>query len=196
MATIYIVRHGNTFDAGDIVRRVGRRTDLPLSQSGQAQADALGKALSHLSFDKVLVSPLQRTRMTANAILAAQASPPAPVIENRLIEIDYGPDEGAAETDVVARLGEDAISRWDEQAIVPDGWQVDSDALKTAWRELLRQVEGTALMVTSNGVARFVLDVVGHEGADRKLKTGAYGVLDGEAENWRVREWNIRPDHA
>ena len=42
MTDIYIVRHGNTFDKGDVVTRVGARTDLPLSRSGFAQAEALG----------------------------------------------------------------------------------------------------------------------------------------------------------
>ena len=35
---LIIARHGNTFDAGDIPTRVGRRTDLPLVASGEAQA--------------------------------------------------------------------------------------------------------------------------------------------------------------
>ena len=38
---VYIVRHGNTFDKGDVVTRVGARTDLPLSSSGQTQAEQL-----------------------------------------------------------------------------------------------------------------------------------------------------------
>ncbi|MEL6754250.1 MAG: histidine phosphatase family protein, partial [Pseudomonadota bacterium] len=42
MQTLYIVRHGNTFDTGDTVLRVGGRTDLPLSTSGEMQATALG----------------------------------------------------------------------------------------------------------------------------------------------------------
>ena len=193
MAIVYIVRHGNTFDAGDIIRRVGRGTDLPLSQSGQAQAAALGQALADVAFDKALVSPLLRTRMTADAILSTQTVPPKPHYDDRLIEIDYGPDEGAPETDVIQRLGSDAIEAWDKDAIVPSGWQVDPDALTSAWRDLLGAATGTVLIVTSNGVARFVLDVAAHDGVARKLKTGAYGRLEGEGEDWRVRDWNIRP---
>ena len=34
MARVIICRHGNTFDKGDLVRRVGARTDLALSKSG------------------------------------------------------------------------------------------------------------------------------------------------------------------
>ena len=41
LVDIYIVRHGNTFDKGDVVTRVGARTDLGLSSSGQTQAEAL-----------------------------------------------------------------------------------------------------------------------------------------------------------
>ncbi len=41
MARLIILRHGNTFDTGDIPTRVGAHTDLSLSVSGRMQADAL-----------------------------------------------------------------------------------------------------------------------------------------------------------
>ena len=40
MSRVYIVRHGNTFDRGDVILRVGGRTDIPLSTSGIDQAKA------------------------------------------------------------------------------------------------------------------------------------------------------------
>lgn len=193
MARLYIVRHGNTFDRGEIVRRVGGRTDLPLSQSGQAQAQALAKAFAPIRFDHALVSPLRRTRLTAEAILSAQQHPPEMEFTESLIEIDYGPDEGQAEDKVVARIGEDAIHAWDRDAIVPDGWIVDPQAVRNGWRTLLQNLKGTVLIVTSNGVARFLLDIADHYGVDRKLKTGAYGVLEGENGMWRITDWNVRP---
>ncbi len=193
MARLYVVRHGNTFDHGDIVRRVGGRTDLPLSQSGQVQARALAKAFSSIRFDRALVSPLRRTRMTADAILDAQTQPPKAELTESLIEIDYGPDEGEAEDKVVARIGEDALRAWDRDAIVPDGWIIDPQAVRNGWRTLLQDLKGTVLIVTSNGVARFLLDIADHDGVDRKLKTGAYGVLEGENETWRITDWNVRP---
>lgn len=193
MATVHIVRHGNTFDSGDIVCRVGRDTDLPLSASGRKQADALGEALASHRFDRVIVSPLRRTRQTAEAILSQQAVPPTPAFDDRLIEIDYGPDEGRPESEVVGRLGQAAIDAWDRDAVVPEGWRVDPDGLRAAWTHLLADADGHVLMVTSNGVARFVLDVAAHDGAQRKLKTGAYGVLEGSGADWRVTAWNVRP---
>ena len=41
MTQLLIVRHGNTFETGETPRRVGLRTDLPLSSSGRKQANAL-----------------------------------------------------------------------------------------------------------------------------------------------------------
>ena len=67
------------------------------------------------------------------------------------------------------------------------------ETLKKAWRDLLDETDGTTLMVTSNGVARFVLDIVSHAGVARKLKTGAYGIVEGSGDDWRIRDWNIRP---
>ena len=42
---LLLVRHGNTFSPGDRVSWVGRGEDLPLVESGRAQASALGATL-------------------------------------------------------------------------------------------------------------------------------------------------------
>ena len=110
-----------------------------------------------------------------------------------LLEIDYGPDEGQPETRVIARLGEAALKRWDEDAIPPADWSVDPDQIRRDWQDILSEVQGTALIVTSNGIARFLLDLAHHHGVDRKLKTGAYGCLEEQANGWRITDWNVRP---
>ena len=58
---------------------------------------------------------------------------------------------------------------------------------------MLSELSGTTLIVTSNGIARFLLDVADHDGIDRKLKTGAYGRLENDGSGWTITEWNIRP---
>ena len=77
MANLYVVRHGNTFEAGEAPRRVGARTDLPLTAAGLAQAEALGRhfADAGIRFTAVLSGPLLRTRQTAAAIIAFSAAP-------------------------------------------------------------------------------------------------------------------------
>lgn len=196
-ARLYIVRHGNTFDPGDVVTRVGGRTDMALSSSGRAQALALARSFraSGIAFRSARSGPLARTRETALAILSLQSAAPELVTDLFLREIDYGPDENRPETDVLARIGAEALDRWEREGAPPPGWRVDPDALVANWQGLfvkLADAPGAHLIVTSNGVARFARTAAGDAGAG-KLRTGAWGViaLDGDAA--RVESWDERP---
>lgn len=194
MGRVYIVRHGNTFDKGDVILRVGGKTDLPLSSSGKAQARDLYEALSGIDFEMAYSSDLKRTRETAAAILGSQDY----VLAQFLTEVDYGPDEGRPETDVVNRLGREALSQWDKHAVSPDGWNVDAEGLRTAWQAFLATCEpiGNTLVVTSNGVARFILDVVARDkDVPLKLRTGSYGMIDLTPTGPVLAGWDIRPEH-
>jgi probable phosphoglycerate mutase len=198
---VTIVRHGNTFGPGEPVRRIGARTDLPLVAGGRDQADALGAAFAAggVVFDRALSAPLSRTRATIERILAAQ--PRAPSIEETdwLTEIDHGPDEGAAESAVVARIGQQALAAWDAEALPPEGWIVDERQRRQGWRSLWEKGAGRILIVTSNGAGRFAL--LSDEGLRRqaaalptlKLRTGAYGTIAREPGGLRIVEWDRRP---
>lgn len=200
MARLFVVRHGNTFDAGQTVTRVGGRTDLPLSVSGRQQAEALAAHFAGTRFVAALASPLERTRATARAILSRRTDAPTLLIRSFLREIDYGLDENQPEEAVVARIGASALKAWDEDGAPPDGWLVDPAAIRAGWAELLTEAAALApdanvLVVTSNGVARFLPDVVDMlpERLDRKLKTGAWGEVDAAASGARLTGWNLRP---
>lgn len=200
MATLYVVRHGNTFDAGDVVTRVGGRTDLPLSASGQTQAAALAAHFDGTRFAAALASPLERTRATARAILSRRTDSPALLIRSFLREIDYGPDENQPEEAVIARIGAAALKAWDEDGTPPEGWIVDPAAIRAGWAALLQEIAGlpadaNVLVVTSNGTARFLPDVVdaAPAGLDRKLKTGAWGEVSVTREGAAITDWNRRP---
>lgn len=204
MTDIYIVRHGNTFDKGDTITRVGARTDLPLSSSGQTQAEALAlhfMAIAPAGFSAAYCSALQRTRQTAEAILAVRDEQPRLETLEFLREVDYGVDENQPEDAVVARIGAAALAAWDEHAVPPPGWDVDPAGLKQAWRDLLQSITlsaaaGPVLIVTSNGIARFVLDAITDfeaEPASIKLKTGAYGHIRTSGDAVTLVRWNVRP---
>ena len=202
---VYIVRHGNTFDSGDTVTRVGARTDLALSVSGREQAERLGQhfAGAGIGFARIIAGPLKRTRETASLIQKAQSRRVPLEIAAFLREIDYGPDENRPEPDVVARLGEAALAAWEQDAVPPPGWKVDPDALTAAWTALFEvlaseDADGPALVVTSNGIARFALFAAasrsGTAGPDLKLKTGAYGIAEvSPGAPARITAWNERP---
>ena len=201
-----VVRHGNTFAAGETPRRIGGRTDLCLTEQGRDQARSLGAhfAQAGMHFDRVLVSPLKRTIETAELILAAQVGPGEPTIAEWLREVDHGPDENQPEEAVLARIGPDALAAWERRGEPPQGWRIDPDAQRAAWHRLLTQDgSGTSLIVTSNGVARFALlcDRALEEQATRlptlKLPTGGYGCIDRTLEQHRVPlqlvAWGVRP---
>lgn len=204
MTTLIIARHGNTFDKGETPRRVGARTDLPLSESGRVQALALGHWLkqSGLYPEAVYSSELQRTKETAQIALA-EAGYKEPVFPLAIFnEVDYGPDENLPEDAVIARLGTQALKDWDERAIVPQGWAFDPDRCIKDWQNFARHIvedeQDCVMVVTSNGIARFAPHITGDfEGfiAAHKLKisTGAVCVLEYLDERWHVRDWNIRP---
>ncbi len=133
--TLIIARHGNTFTADETPRRVGLKTDLPLVESGRAQAVKIGEYLAahNLRPDAVYSSTLKRTIETAEIALKT-AGFREPVYPLTIFdEIDYGVDENKVEAEVIARLGEEALKNWDENAVPPQGWNVNPDDIIENW---------------------------------------------------------------
>ena len=95
---ILLVRHGET-----LWNREGRyqgRTDVPLSEVGEAQAAALGARLARVPLAVAVASPLSRARRTAEAVLAARNAPPTLELDAGLLEISHGGWEGKLATEV------------------------------------------------------------------------------------------------
>lgn len=201
MPDIVILRHGNTFDPGDVIRRIGAGTDLPLSVSGRAQAASVSAALKTdgWRFTRIFAAPLKRTMETASAVRDACAPDVSIEPLAALKEVHYGPDEGRPESDVVERLGDRALAAWERAGDVPAGWRIDAGQIISTWRAFFADCateSGPILAVTSNGVARYACD-----GADdapawaaRKLNTAAYGIVKvGTGGENSIVAWNVRP---
>jgi broad specificity phosphatase PhoE len=93
---IAFVRHGQT-----AVNRDGRlqgRLDAALSELGGAQAAALALYLAAEPVARVISSPLSRAHATASAI--ARPHDVDVVVDERLIELDYGDWDGVVLRDV------------------------------------------------------------------------------------------------
>lgn len=204
---LVVARHGNTFGPGDVVTRVGGRTDLPLVASGLAQALALGACLKAegLVPSRIYTSRLQRTIMTAQKAQEAMGTSIAQEPLALFDEIDYGPDENRPEEEVKARLGA-ALAAWEERAIVPAGWNVDPEKIVRGWLSFAGKLEEqeagrTTLVVTSNGTARFAPhitgDVQGFSARHKpRLATGAFSVFTHDGRTWTCERWNVRPAAA
>jgi broad specificity phosphatase PhoE len=85
---IYIIRHGQT--ELNITNVLQGRSNHPLNETGIRQAEEAAERLKGVSFDVVYSSPLIRAVRTAEII----APDLKPIIDERLIEMEYGPYEG------------------------------------------------------------------------------------------------------
>lgn len=106
--TLLLARHGQT--EWNLVRRWQGRSDVPLNETGRAQALALAEQLRSEPLDRALVSPLLRARETAEAV-AALRSGPGFQVEPRLLEMDPGRWEGRFDEEVEATEPE-AAAAW------------------------------------------------------------------------------------
>jgi broad specificity phosphatase PhoE len=96
ISRIYLIRHGST-PWNEVVRfRVS--ADIPLSEKGHAQAEALSRTIAHIPLAAVYSSQLLRARETA-AILADSHHLIVQFLED-LRSVNYGSWEGHTEEEV------------------------------------------------------------------------------------------------
>ena len=154
---LILIRHG---DLG--ARRRGRyigRTDAPLSQEGRRQAAALaGPLVRRPDVASVLVSPLRRTRETAELALGRGANF---VVDPDLREIDFGRWEGMGFAKILA-ADPAAVDRWAALAdnfAFPEGESIGNfrKRIGAAARRIAADPARKAVVVTHGGVIRFLI---------------------------------------
>src|SRR4051812_47357921 len=111
---IVFARHGET--AANRDRLALGRADPSLTPRGVEQAAALAGRLAPLAVATVFTSPLQRARETAAPIAAAAGADL--VVDDRLIELDYGEWDQTSFSD----LPPEALARWrNDPTFAPPG---------------------------------------------------------------------------
>lgn len=139
---IYIIRHGQT-EMNKAGRLQGRR-DVPLNESGEKQAEEAAGILSGIEFDHVFSSPLTRAVRTAEIVTGGAE----PVIDERLIEMDYGPFEGTDLKDPPPEIIEFFSDFANNPA--PEGMEQLSELVERAgdFLEEIRGLSGNILLST------------------------------------------------
>ncbi len=184
---LWLIRHGETEWS-----RNGKHTgstDLPLTDHGREQAEALRPALAGVSFDLLLCSPRQRARDTAALAGFADVA-----IEPNLQEWDYGAYEGLSTPEI--------------QATHP-GWSVWRDEITGG--ETLQQVAGRTQQVIDRCLqhgGRCALFAHAHVfrilaamwlqqdagfGQRISLSTATVSVLGWEHSTRVITRWNVAP---
>ncbi|MEC0242219.1 histidine phosphatase family protein [Paenibacillus dokdonensis] len=103
MTTIGWVRHGIT--DWNVARRAQGQTDVPLNDTGRAQARALAERFKNEKWDAVYASDLLRAKETAETIANALNIPLH--VDERLREMACGRMEGTTEDERIRMWGED-----------------------------------------------------------------------------------------
>jgi probable phosphoglycerate mutase len=204
---LLFARHGNTFAPGDKAVWVGRETDLPLVASGLAQASALASALAEPGWrpDALYCASLKRTRRTAE-IVAEILGLAAPLVDQRLDELDYGAWAGRSNDEIIgadpaAAAAMEAWNRrdqWPEQA----GWVSRKDEVMAALADFAADClsagrHSRPLVVSSNGILRFLprlLLTETDQPASFKMKTGHLGVIERRDGAAGLAGWDLPPD--
>jgi glucosyl-3-phosphoglycerate phosphatase len=92
-------RHGQT--SWNVERRFQGKTDIPLDETGVAQAERAARLLSGLRPTTIVASPLQRAAATATALAEVTGLPVA--YDRDLVERDGGKWEGLTSTEIRER---------------------------------------------------------------------------------------------
>jgi broad specificity phosphatase PhoE len=103
MTDLYLVRHGET--DWNRQRRIQGLTDIPLNDTGRAQARLTGMLLTRRPITRVYASPLGRARETAE-IIARELGLAEPELHDAFVERNYGAAEGLGFHEIDVRYPE------------------------------------------------------------------------------------------
>ncbi|HAM25748.1 MAG TPA: histidine phosphatase family protein [Microbacteriaceae bacterium] len=94
MTSLYLVRHGET--DWNLDRRIQGSTDIPLNETGRAQAARTGRLLSRRHWDGIVSSPLSRAVETGR-IIGREIGIDQIETMDQIVERHYGAAEGLAD---------------------------------------------------------------------------------------------------
>ena len=175
MTRIILVRHGQT--EWNRVERFRGRADVPLNETGLAQAEATGKRVaSEWQPVAVYTSPLSRSVKTAESIakhydLKVQIHP-------GLADIDYGEWQGLSP--------EEASQRWPEEI---DAWYNHPHLARIPGGETLDDLRARLMQTVNELATRHTgetIVLVGHTVINRIILLGILGL--GNDRFWRIKQ--------
>ena len=149
-ATTVLLRHGQTPLSPE--RRFAGRGDIPLTGTGQQQAEAAARRLAARGgIDVIVTSPLQRARLTAAAV-AAQTGAPVEVDE-AFVETDFGKWEGLTFAEAAERWPDEMAAWAADPEVAPPGGEsfaATGERVLAALDRLLAARPGATVLVVSH----------------------------------------------
>ena len=133
--TTVLLRHGET--PLSVERRFAGRGDIPLTETGKLQAKAAAQRLAARGgADLIVTSPLQRARLTADAVAAATGAPVQ--VDDGWIEADFGEWEGLSYAEAMERWPDEVTAWMQDTSVAPPG----GESFAAAGRRVLAALTG------------------------------------------------------
>ena len=158
---LYFIRHGET--DWNAERRYQGQTDIPLNDTGRAQATRNGTTLADYFRDEgidradldFVASPMARARETMERVRQGMGLAPEPYrLDRRLIEASYGDWEGNTIPELAARLPGELEKRraapWTYEPPHGESYRALSGRV-AAW---LAEIDRPTVAVSHGGVSR------------------------------------------
>lgn len=188
---VVLVRHGET-EWSRSGKHTGR-TDVPLTEQGRAQAEAVGAALRNRDFALVLTSPLGRALETCRLAGFGDRA----VQRDELMEWDYGAYEGRTTADI--REERPGWTLWRDG--VPEGETIEQVGERVdRILDEVRPLDGDALLFAHGHVLRVLtarwLELDIDAGRLFALDPGTISALGYERETAVIQLWNRGSDPA
>lgn len=179
-----LVRHGET--DWNLSGRLQGREDLPLNETGRAQARLTGAYLRKWAWDLIVTSPLSRALETAGVLgdmTAAKILEPAADLQER----DYGESAGLTR--------KESGERWTDGAV--PGLESNADLKERGFSVLVSLAERfpqTRMVVVSHGsLINSLLALVskGEIGTGKtSLANACLSLVSFDPPEWRIEDYN------
>lgn len=185
---VYLIRHGET--AWSLSGQHTSITDLPLTENGKKQSEALAHLLNDVTFTKIYCSPLLRARETCEILGYADDAE----IEPDLFEWRYGDYEGLTTSEI-----QKMVKHWSIFTHPCLNGESVSQVAERADRMIskIRQSSGNIALIASGHISRVLaarwLGLNGEFGRFLTLDTASLSQLSYERETPTIKLWNAIP---
>jgi alpha-ribazole phosphatase len=196
MGLFYLVRHGET--EWNAEGRFCGRTDVRLSEAGRRQARSLAERLKPIPFEALYSSPLERALETARLI--SQPFGLEPILDERLVELNYGQWEGKTLAEIVKNAPK-TFQAWDADPaqVAPPGGESGLEAQQrvVSFLDFLaaKHPQGHVLVVLHKTVCRLAIcHALGMSPSEYRrrliLNNAALSIIQPQSYGWQLITFN------
>lgn len=185
---IYILRHGET--QWNAEGRIHGQKDTAMNEDGRQQIEAAARELEGRTFQVMITSPLQRAK-ESGAILASTVHVDKVLVDDRLIEREFGELDGARFTDDVRhRLYQEKVQGAENLDSV-------GDRMYEAINEIADTYTGDVLIISHGSAITQLLKRIDPslEKVHIHLNNASVSLVDKKDGKLYVVDYNLNPEY-